>query len=153
MKNKGFTFLEILFALSIIAIAITIVSFSFSKLNSQQTLDKSATLVVSVLDEARSLTLSSVGDSQYGVFLEASQLTLFKGSSYSSSDPSNVITELNTLVELKNINLAGGGASIVFKRLTGYTDEAGSLEIFLKNSPETLRTINISSTGVSSIDS
>jgi len=148
MRNKGFTLLEILFAIAILTIAITIVTFSFSKLNSQQALDKSADLVVSVFNEARSLTLSSKGDSQYGVYIEGSQVTLFKGDTYSSSDPNNAITNLNSLVNIRDVTLSSGGTSVVFKRLTGNTDDTGTLEIFLIAIPENFHTITISGIGV-----
>ncbi|MDO8569950.1 MAG: prepilin-type N-terminal cleavage/methylation domain-containing protein [bacterium] len=152
MKHRGFTVLEILIAISIMVLTITIVTFSFSKLNSSQTLDKSADLVVSILNEARSLTLSSVNDSQYGVSFEDSQVILFKGSIYLLSDPSNVVTELNSLVGLRNIILNGGGTSVIFKRLTGNTFETGTVEIFLKASTTTFRTITISATGIVELD-
>ena len=58
-------------------------------------------------------------------------------------------TKLNSLVSLGNITLSGGGTDVIFKRLTGQTDQAGSLKVFLKASPETLYTISISATGVS----
>src|SRR3989338_2100856 len=132
MKYKDFTVLEILVAIAIITLVVTIITISFSKLNSAQALDKSATLVTAVLDEARSLTLSSKGDSQYGVYLEASQVVLFKGATYSQPDPANVVTSLHSLVGLRNITLSGGGTSVVFKRLNGNTDETGTAEIFLK---------------------
>ena len=152
MRHKGFTILEILIAVSIVTLAVTIIAFSFSKLNSRHALDQSAALVVAILDEARSLTLSSTGDSQYGVYFEDSRVVLFKGSTYSQSDLSNVVTELNALVGLRNVTLAGGGTSVVFKRLTGGTDQVGSVEIFLKASPETPRTVSVSATGVSNVD-
>src|SRR3990172_3802105 len=98
MKYKGFTVLEILVAISIITLVVTIITISFSKLNSAQALYKSADLVASVLDEARSLTLSSKGDSQYGIYFEDSQATLFKGAIYSPADPDNVITKPHALV-------------------------------------------------------
>ena len=148
MGNKGFTILEILLALFILTLAVTVVTFSFSKLNSKHALDKSATLVVSILDEARSLTLSSKDNSQYGVHFEDSRLVLFKGPTYSTSDVSNIATELNFLVGLRVITLSGGGTSVVFKRLTGSTDQAGTLELFLKATPETFRTVTVSSTGI-----
>jgi len=146
--NRGFTILEILIALAILAMALTVTFFSFSRFNSSQALDKSADAVISILEEARSRTLSSVGASQYGVELEEFEVVLFKGATYSLADPNNVITSLNTLVAIRNINLAGGGTSVVFKRLTGSTDEVGTAEIFLKASPTTFRTITISNTGV-----
>ena len=148
LANRGFTLLELLFVIVIIAVIVTIITISLSKLNSSQALDKSADLVTSIINEARSLTLSSKGDSQYGIQFEASQVILFKGAAYSSSDPSNIATELNSLVGLRNITLSGGGTSVVFKRLAGNTDETGTAEIFLKASPTTFRTITISATGI-----
>ncbi|MDO8728805.1 MAG: prepilin-type N-terminal cleavage/methylation domain-containing protein [bacterium] len=150
--RRGFTILEILIAISIMVLMITIVSFSFSKLNSSQTLDTSADLVVSILNETRSLTLSAVDDSQYGVNFEASQIVLFKGSIYLSADPSNVVTELNPQVGLRNVILNGGGTSVIFKRLTGNTVETGTVEIFLKASTTIFRTITISATGIVELD-
>lgn len=148
MDNKGFTLIEILVSLVILGLAVTIVTFSFSKLNSSQTLKQSAEIVVSVLDEAKSLTLSSKEASQYGVYFEASRITLFKGGVYSSSDPSNVITSLSGLVGIRNISLFAGGSSIIFDRLTGETDNFGTMEIFLEGSPDDFITVTVSSTGV-----
>lgn len=151
-RSKGFTIIEIIVVVSIIALVITIIAFSFSKLNSSQALEKNADLVVSILDEARTLTLSSKNAFQYGVNLEDSQIVLFKGAVYSSSDPTNVVTSLHSLVGLRNITLSNGGASIVFKRLTGNTDETGTAEIFLKATPEIFRIITINATGVVELD-
>ncbi len=140
--------LEIMFVVAIAALAVTIITISFYKLNSSQALDKAAALVVSTLDEARSLTLSSKDASQYGVHFEPSQVVLFKGATYSPSDSGNVAADVHSLVSLRNITLSGGNTSVVFKRLTGNTDETGTVEIFLKAIPETFRTVIISGTGI-----
>lgn len=137
-----------LVAIAILVMAITITIISLSKLNSSQALEKSTSLVISILDEARSLTFSSKGDSQYGVYFEDSQVTLFKGNTYYPSDPLNVLTVIDNRIGIRNISLVGGGSSVVFKRLTGSTNEAGTLELFLKDSITTARTINITATGV-----
>ena len=152
MEHKGFTILEILMAISIVTLAVTIVAFSFSKLNSKQALDKSADLVASILNEARSLTLSSTDDSQYGVYFETSRVVLFKGATYSQFDSANVVTDINVLTGLRNITLAGGSTSVVFQRLTGNTDQTGTVEVFLKASPEIFRAITISGTGIVELD-
>ncbi len=145
---KGFTILEILMALAIAGIALAIVTLSFSKLNQNQALDKSALVIISVLDEARALTLAGKDGAQYGVNIEASQVTLFKGSSYSSVDSSNISTPLNSLIAIRNINLAGGGNSVIFQKLTGKTAQTGSLEVYLKDDSTRFHTISINSNGV-----
>jgi prepilin-type N-terminal cleavage/methylation domain-containing protein len=148
LRTKGFTVLEILVAMGILGMAVTIVTLSFSRLNENQALDKSVDLAVSVLNEARSLTLSSVDSSRYGVNLESDQLVLFKGSSFSSSAPDNVTTSLNALVGIRNISLSGGGSSVVFDRLTGATNNSGTFELYLKNASTTYSTVTVNATGV-----
>jgi prepilin-type N-terminal cleavage/methylation domain-containing protein len=146
--RKGFTMLEMLMVIAIMALAIIIVSLPFGNLNSTQALEKSASLAISVLDEARSMTLSAVDDAQYGVRLESDSLILFKGASYSASDPENVVTPLNVMVGLRDISLTGGGVSIIFNRLTGNTAQTGTFELYLHSDTTTYRTISVSGTGI-----
>jgi prepilin-type N-terminal cleavage/methylation domain-containing protein len=146
--TSGFTLLETLLVLAVAGILITIVTLSFGGVNASQALNKSAKNVVSVLDEARTKTFSSSDDSRYGVRLEDSRVILFRGSSYVSTDPENEISELHALVGIRNISIAGGGASVVFDRLTGATSQFGTFEIYLKNATATYRTISIARTGV-----
>ena len=128
MANKGFTLLEILFGIAILAIAITIVTLSFSKINENIALDKSVDIAILVLDEARSSALAAKSGSQYGVNIESLQL--------------------NPLVGIRNISLSGGGTSVIFNKLTGATSQSGSFEIYLKETSTTYKTINISTTGI-----
>lgn len=139
--------MEMLVAIGIMVASITIVTLSFSKLNANQALDKSADLAVSVLNESRSLTLSAKNGYQYGVNLESDQLVLFRGSSYSAIDSNNSITTLNALVGMRNISLSGGGTNVIFKKLSGQTDQSGTFEVYLKASTTNFRTIYISGTG------
>lgn len=151
-KNSGFTLLELLFVIVIAGIISTIIFLSLFKLNSSQALEKSADLVASVLNEAKALTLSSKGDTQYGVHFEPTQVVLFMGGAYSPSDGANVVSTLHSLTGIQNINLNGGGSDVIFKRLTGNTDQHGSVEVFLLASTTVSRTITISATGVVELD-
>ena len=139
--------MEMLVALAILAVAVTIIVISLSKLNASQALEKSTSLVMSVVDQAHSLTFSAKDDSQYGVYFEDSGVTLFKGATYSPSDPLNVVTAIDYRVSIRSILLAGGGSSVVFKRLTGETDQPGTLELFLKDSPAVAPAVTITKTG------
>src|SRR3989338_319125 len=117
MKN-GFTIFEILFAVAILGIAITIVSLSFSNINQSTALEKSVDTAISVFNEARSLTLASKDRTSFGVRIEPSQLILV---------PTDTVT---------------------IKRLSGATDNFGTFEIYLKNATTTYHTITISATGI-----
>jgi prepilin-type N-terminal cleavage/methylation domain-containing protein len=147
-KNKGFTVIEIILVLALGALLTGFIALSFSKVNEHEALDTNADLVVSVLNEARSLTLSSVGNTRYGVHFDADQVVLFSGASYSSGAASNVPTALNPRVALRNISF-GGGSNVVFDRLTGATSQSGALQIYLKSATTTYKTISVSATGLS----
>lgn len=143
------TLIETVLVLVLLALVTGFISLSFSQINEKEALDKNADLVVSVLAEARSMTLSSIDDSRYGVHFDANQVVLFRGSSYNSSATTNVPTLLNPLVGIQNISLNGGGSEVVFNRLTGETDNSGSLQIHLKNATTTYLTLTVGATGLS----
>jgi prepilin-type N-terminal cleavage/methylation domain-containing protein len=149
--TRGFTIIEILLVISILAVITSIITISLAELNGSQSLEKSADLVVAVLGEARSSTLSSKDDMSYGVHLTPSQMILFRGDTYLDTDPNNVVTDLNTLTGIKDVVLVGGGRDITFKRLTGGTDEVGTFKVFLQASTDTFKTITVSATGVVSV--
>lgn len=146
--QKGFTVIEIIVVLALGALLTGFVALSFSKVNEHEALNTNADLVVSILNEARSMTLSSVGDTSYGVHFDAEQVVLFRGTTYSAGASTNVPTTLNPQVAMRNISF-GGGSNVIFKRLTGATDQAGTLQIYLKNATTTYKTISVSATGIS----
>lgn len=146
--HKGFTLLEIIIAIGLVSAAGIMVSISFSKINANKALETSASEAASVITQARTKTLAGENASQYGVYLGEGELILFRGASYSSSDPNNVSTSLHSLVGIRNVSLSGGGRSVVFQKLTGSTVQSGTFEVYLKQNPEKFRTISISNTGI-----
>lgn len=146
--QKGFTLLEILSAVGIIILLCIIIISSFSSFRKNQEFENSIEDAVSLLNSARAKTLSSENASQYGVHIESSRIVLFKGEIFSLSDPYNQIIDLPSSVEIKDINLNGGGDSVVFKRLTGDTDNYGSFVISAKSDIQKTKTISIKSTGI-----
>ena len=148
VKTRGVTVIELMMAIAIMTVIVAIVYLSFTKLNSSQALDKGTLLVTSVLDEARSKTLSSKNDAQYGVYFDDLKVVLFRGAVYSSSDPNNIETFLDRRIGIKDIALSGGGSSTVFARLTGKASKSGTLKVYLRSATTTTKTINISGTGI-----
>lgn len=67
MKRKGFTLLEMLIVLGVIAILFTITFLSLLNFRQQQALRDAATQVTSALNEARSTSRRSSGDWQFVV--------------------------------------------------------------------------------------
>ncbi len=144
--KKGFTIFELLIVISIIAILSAIIITTLSDFRHNQAVDKDAQTIVAYLDDAKSKTLASKDASQYGVYFSSSTITVFKGSSYSASDPENRVYDLNPTVRVNSISLTGGGSSVVFDRLTGGTAQNGTLVLSSRRATTT-RTVTIYKTG------
>jgi prepilin-type N-terminal cleavage/methylation domain-containing protein len=151
IKNKGFTLVEIVIVIAIMAIISTVVIFSFSNINSSSALDKGAMEVLSNLNKARSLTLSSKDSSSYGVRFESSRIILFK-SPYNSASSENIVTDLNSLVTISSVSLSGGVPEATFSRLSGAVTANGNVTLSLVSDPALVKTINIYETGLSEIN-
>jgi prepilin-type N-terminal cleavage/methylation domain-containing protein len=150
-KNKGFTLVEILIAIALMALISTVVIFSFSKVNSMGALDKGSAEIVSTLNEARSLTLSSKDSSSYGVRFGESEVVLFRGV-YNPSSSENILIPLNSLIRISGVSLVGGGSEVLFERLSGRVETSGSVTVSLVNDPSQSKIINIHETGLSEIN-
>lgn len=148
LENRGFTLIEILVVITILTILAAIIFVSFTSLGAKEALDNSAGTIISTLREARSLTLASDEANQYGVRLEQSRVILFRGPLYSALDPENLSYGLSSLTGARNIALNGGGSEVVFMRLTGATEDYGSLEVYLKSAATTYKKINVNKTGL-----
>ena len=147
-SRLGFSIVEVLIVIAIFAIAATIVLSTFVNAGSAQALEKDVARITSLIERARSLTLSSYEGSRYGVHIESDDVTLFKGATYSAGVPDNVIETLNTKVEITGYVIAGGGADIVFDRLTGETAQTGTITVSLKSAPLLFFTVSVGATGL-----
>ena len=147
MKKRGLTNLELIIAIGIL-ILISAISFTvFTNFRQNSQLVSSHSTIVGMLDEARSKTLSSEGRQEHGVHFESSQVIMFEGTTYISSDPNNEIYTLPNLVTINNINLIGGVSDLYFERLTGFASASGTVIVELKNNASENKIINISSSG------
>lgn len=146
--KKGFTLIEILVVIGITAIVLGVAVNSFYNFVKTQALNADYISIASFIDQAKSLSINSKSDSQYGVRFSTSTVDLFKGSSYSVAGSQQTYT-LNSRVYISDINLVGGNANeIVFDRLTGYSSASGTVSIALKSASTTVLTMQIYKTGI-----
>ena len=145
--SRGFSVGELLVVVAVVTLIAALSATSFVNLNKTQVIDKTALLALSVLDEARSLTLASKNSLQYGVHFEDSKVVLFTGTAYSSGDSTNQVNLLNTAAKTLTISLAGGGSEVIFDRLTGATSQNGSVTFSLRSDSNTTKTITVYTTG------
>lgn len=141
--RKGFTLIELLVTIGVIAIMSAGVFVGYRGMSGRFELKTQSFKVLDVLNLARARTLASLGASTYGVHFEQTQFVLFRGASYDALSPDNVFYILPTSVEIADIALTGGGADVVFNRLTGATSQSGSLKVRLVSDISRLRTIEV----------
>lgn len=123
--SMGFTFIEVLIAVAIVTTLSTIALISFNTARVVHNLNTSTQNVLSVLRFAQARTLAGENDSVWGVHLASNQITLFQGNTYASS-PLTQIYALPGSLQLTGILLNGGGSDVIFKRITGETDQTGT---------------------------
>ena len=143
---KGFSLLEFIgmFAIILVITAIVAGGFLGFKRSSELTLAKEHAL--SQLREAKTRTLASHDNAAWGAHFEIDRVILFKGT-YSAEAAENETTILPASVETSAVALVGGGNDVIFKRLTGETDQTGVITLRLKNDTAKTRITTIESTG------
>lgn len=152
MKQRGFTILEVLIAITILGIVSLIAILSFSGFRSGIAINTETEDILSILEEARILTTSSYLDSQYGVHFESNRLVLFKGTLFTEPNADNVVKNMQSNVTISSINLNGGGDDVLFERITGNTNEYGTVVLQNISNASTTRTINIYNNGIIDIE-
>jgi prepilin-type N-terminal cleavage/methylation domain-containing protein len=147
-REKGLTLIEVTIALAVLAILALFTASPLSLFRDRQILTAGSEEVGTILNDARERTLGALDDSAYGVHFTEDSMTLFKGGSFSPGTPGNIEKTVNSRLTLSSISLAGGGDDIVFKRLSGETEQYGTITVALKNESLPSRTLTIYATGV-----
>ena len=133
---KGFTLIEIIITLSIVSI-LTGISVPVYKIMQQKNNFKMAEFViVSAVRRAQILAQAAKEDSSWGVHIENSQVTIFKGSDYIGRDISS--DEKKFIASYISI---GGLTEIIFNKLTGTPGLAGVITLLASNNSANI-TIN-----------
>lgn len=148
--SNGFTVIELLITLSILALLTMTIFISMSSFRNNKALQMVSEDILSLIDEARGDTLSAKDSYAYGVHFESAKIVLFRGITYSSSDPNNKTIDIDNAVDINSISLTGGGQDILFQRLTGKTNQNGTVMIRLKSDNSKTKTITIEVSGVAS---
>lgn len=145
---KGFTLLELLLVLGVIAIVTGISTVSLSNFNKNKALGIETEKVLSLITKARSFTLAAKDGVSYGVHFEERKAVLFSGASYSALNPANQIQPLNDEVKISVVTLTGGGMETLFKKLSGVTDQQGTVTLVLVRDASVIKVITIAGTGI-----
>jgi prepilin-type N-terminal cleavage/methylation domain-containing protein len=121
-NNRGFTLIEILVVMALIAIVFgfsSVVGFDSYRKNS---LKAERDTLISALQKARSQAINNVNDIKHGFYFDGTNYILFNGPSYASR---NVAQDL--IVEKNSAITVSGTAEIIFDQLTGNASPTGDI--------------------------
>ena len=145
MSTKGFTIIELLIVLTILAVLVGVISLPVIRFRREQALQNTTNAVLTVINEARAKTLAGTNNTNYGVRFESDRAILFQGSTYQSTSGTNQIFLYESPVVLGTVALFGGSSEITFDRLRGTTAQHGTLQLQLPSG--TTRTITVTANG------
>ncbi|OHA64118.1 MAG: hypothetical protein A2842_02395 [Candidatus Wildermuthbacteria bacterium RIFCSPHIGHO2_01_FULL_48_25] len=138
MRQKGLTFIEILVVIGILGSILLLSLPALRFFEREKGLEGAAEKVLAVLEEAKTSTVASKGESSWGVSFAIQSYTLFKGSAFATRDPAFDKTEtLSSSLEFSTISLESNEA--VFEKLTGFPVSEGSVVLREKASAQELQ--------------
>jgi Tfp pilus assembly protein FimT len=148
--TRGITLLEVVIGISIMVLIFVMVVPQLSRFRSEQALKNTTEDIVSMLNYARSQTLSSRNSTYYSVHLDTDRIVLFTGGTYSANDANNKIVIFDKSIYLppQNIVLNGNVTEIKFDRLTGDTSQYGTIRPELISDNTRFKLITVNKTGI-----
>lgn len=129
--SRGFTFVEILVAISVIFIISTISFVSMQNMNHRAARKVSTEEIKRAFADARNNTLASKGDTVFGVYTSTSSVTRFVGSVYTENEITNTVYTFERGVTATG-TLVSNNVPVVFSRLTGEPSATGTIFVFLE---------------------
>jgi len=146
---RGFTFIEILIGVAVLATLATLILGGMSSFRESANLNRARDIVIQQLKKARIRTLSSNSSSSFGVRFASSSVVLFKGNGYNQSDPSNETENLPALTEIINVGFTGTTSlNVYFKRLTGEPTNTGIITLRSTRNPDKILRVQINAAGL-----
>ena len=152
MYMRGFTLIETLVVLAISSVVLVSVFAGFFGFTTSFTLSSINEDAISLVRKAREQTLSSEGGVSYGIHFDPDSITLFTAPTFDENDSDNERYDLPDGFTIIQINLVGGTSDAIFTKLTGATDQFGTVVIQKKNNPAVQSVIHIYESGVVQIE-
>lgn len=134
---KGFTLLEVILVIATIMVLAAISVPVYSSLQVRNDLDVATNTTLQTLRRAQTLSQAVDGDSSWGVKLQTSGITLFKGASYALRD-----TNFDEVYTLSGNVTPTGVSEVVFSKLLGIPNTTGTLTLTNTNNETQNITIN-----------
>lgn len=146
----GFSLLELIIVIAILGVLVTTIVPSFLKFRQSSVLNTETQELVTIINRARLLSVSSKNDQQFGVHLEAGQVVLFQGTTYSAGAVTNEPHIWNSSLTLATIVVNGGGPDVVFQKVTGATNQNATTTLLITGTTAS-STVIVRPTGIATI--
>lgn len=137
--SKGFSLLEVILVIATIMVLAAITVPVYSGLQVRNDLDVATNTTLQTLRRAQTLSQAVDGDSIWGVKLQQTDITLFKGTDYSSRD-----TNFDEVYTLSGVS-PSGISEVVFSKLLGNPSTTGTLTLTSSNNE--IQNITLNSKG------
>ena len=142
--KKGFTLIEVLIVIGIMAIIAGVTAVSFSSFNKTEILNRAKGDSLALFARARSESLSAKAGSVYGIQIGDTTLTFFENT-YSAGNPENYTLSFQAPLVISTTSI--GGNEVLFEKLTGRTSNTGYIVLNYPPS-NSYATVTISSLGI-----
>ncbi len=147
-SSRGVTALELLMVIAILGVLSAVVVPSFLNFRRSSILNTETLQLVTLINKARLSSMSSKGDTQYGIHFEATKAVLFQGVTYSVTASTNEVHVFDSALTLSLITINGGGADVVFQKITGATTQNATTTLGVIGSTTASSTVVVRPTGV-----
>ncbi len=147
---KGFTLIEVIISIAIIAVlsGIVVNSFQTAKLKKQQ--QGIVQSIVSYLEKQKSDAQAGKDGSNYGVRFNSVDFVMFKGNSYATTTESNIIVAIDPQFTLSE-TITNSQNIIFFSKLNGDSNENATITISHLGNRVSPQSLLIEKSGVISV--
>ncbi|MDO8609913.1 MAG: type II secretion system protein [bacterium] len=149
----GFTFVELVVIMGIIAISASFITLDFLKSRNTTSLNSTIQILISDINSQQlkimSGNINNITNTPFGIYFEPNKYTTFHSSTFTNNDPSNFVTTLDSDKTFYQINFPG--SQIIFASTSGEIQNYNNAQntIIVKSIPNNQqKTITINQYGV-----
>jgi len=150
-NNLGFTLIELVLVMAVSATLFGLVMFNLIGTQKSSEVGTQADTLISDLSSQQTKAMLGAGTANgtdYGIHFDSNKYTLFKGSTYNSSDSNNFVVNIDSGYQLVN-TLTNGNVIFVSTTgtVSGFLSNKNTVTVQDKNGPKT-KTITVNRYGV-----
>jgi prepilin-type N-terminal cleavage/methylation domain-containing protein len=145
-RKNGFTLVEILVALTILVILMSIGAYALINTRTAKQLDTTTDSIAAKLEEARTNALSGKSGTNFGLAFSSTTYTYWSGASYTAGTASTITYTIPTGFSLTS-TIPGTDHILMFSRITGIASATGNITITHLAQPTFTDTISVGTRG------